>query len=66
MGRKCSTYEIMRNNRRTFGRTILSKETIRRRWEDNIKMDLKETGHDVVTWINMAQDKSYDGILLIW
>jgi hypothetical protein len=27
-----------------------------RRWEDNIKIDLKETGCDGVDWTNLAQD----------
>jgi hypothetical protein len=27
------------------------------RWEDNIKMDLKETGLEGVDWIHMAQDR---------
>jgi hypothetical protein len=27
----------------------------RHRWEDNIKMDLKETGCDDVDWFHMAQ-----------
>jgi hypothetical protein len=29
----------------------------RRRWVDNIKMDLKEIGWDGVVWIHMAQDR---------
>jgi hypothetical protein len=29
----------------------------RRRWVDNIKMDLREIGWDGVDWIDMAQDK---------
>jgi hypothetical protein len=29
----------------------------RRRWEDNIKMDLKEMGCVVVDWIHLAQNK---------
>jgi hypothetical protein len=29
----------------------------RRRWEDNIKMDLKEIGVDMANWIRMAQDR---------
>jgi hypothetical protein len=28
----------------------------RRRWEDNIKMDLREIGIDGVNWIQLAQD----------
>jgi hypothetical protein len=29
----------------------------RRRWEDNIKMDLREIGIDGVNWIQVAQDR---------
>jgi hypothetical protein len=29
----------------------------RRRWEDNIKVDLKEIGIDGVNWIRLAQDR---------
>ena len=28
----------------------------RRRWEDNIKMDLQEVGCEDVDWIHVAQD----------
>jgi hypothetical protein len=31
-------------------------ERSRRRWVDNIKMDLREIGWDALDWINMAQD----------
>jgi len=29
----------------------------RHRWEDNIKMDLREIGIDVAKWIRLAQDR---------
>jgi hypothetical protein len=29
----------------------------RRRWEDNIRMDLQEMGWEGVDWIDMAQDR---------
>jgi hypothetical protein len=29
----------------------------RRRWVDNIKMDLREIGWDVVDWMDMVQDR---------
>jgi hypothetical protein len=29
----------------------------RHRWEDNIKMDLRETGIDGANWIQLAQDR---------
>ncbi|KAJ4447084.1 hypothetical protein ANN_09073 [Periplaneta americana] len=35
---------------KTFGRP-------RRRWEDNIKMDLREVGYDGRDWINLAEDR---------
>jgi hypothetical protein len=31
-------------------------ERHRRRWEDNIKMDLREIGIDATNWIRLAQD----------
>jgi hypothetical protein len=29
----------------------------RRRWVDNIKIDLRETGWDGMNWIDLAQDR---------
>jgi hypothetical protein len=29
----------------------------RHRWEDDIKMDLRETGFGNMDWINLAQDR---------
>jgi hypothetical protein len=29
----------------------------RRRWEDNIKMDLRKKGFDEANWIRLAQDR---------
>jgi hypothetical protein len=29
----------------------------RRRWVDNIKMDLREIGWDYMDWIDLAQDR---------
>ena len=31
----------------------------RRRWEDNIRMDLEEIGINVGTWVGSSQDKPY-------
>ena len=36
----------------------------RRRWEDNIKMDLKEVGCGGVDWIGLAQDRDRWGVLV--
>ncbi|KAJ4435096.1 hypothetical protein ANN_23671 [Periplaneta americana] len=40
---------------RPEGKRSLGKP--RRRWEDNIKMDLREVGYDDREWINLAQDR---------
>jgi hypothetical protein len=32
-------------------------EDLRRRWEDNIKMDLRERGIDEANWIQLAQER---------
>jgi hypothetical protein len=29
----------------------------RRRWQDNIRMDLRETGWNGMDWIDLAQDR---------
>ena len=31
----------------------------RRRWEDNIRMDLKEMGINTRNWVDWAQDRCY-------
>jgi hypothetical protein len=31
----------------------------RRRWEDNIRMDLKEIGYQNVEWIHLTQDRDH-------
>ena len=36
----------------------------RRRWEDNIKMDLQEVGCGGVDWIELAQDRDRWGALV--
>jgi hypothetical protein len=32
-------------------------EDIRHRWEDNIIMDVREVGWDVVDWMQLGQDR---------
>jgi hypothetical protein len=61
MGRACSktggksnAYRILVGNpegKRALGRS-------RRRWVDNIKVDLREIGWDCMNWINLAQGRS--------
>ena len=31
----------------------------RRRWEDNIRMDLKEIGVNTNNWVDLAQNRDY-------
>jgi hypothetical protein len=38
-----------------YGKTPLGRP--RRRWEDNIKMDLQEVGCEGMGWIDLAQDR---------
>jgi hypothetical protein len=40
---------------RPEGKKLLGRP--RRRWEDNIKMDLREIGNDGANWIQLAQDR---------
>jgi hypothetical protein len=53
MGEKRNVYSLLvgkPEGKRPLGRP-------RRRWIDNIKMDLLETGLSVVDWIGLAQDR---------
>jgi hypothetical protein len=53
MGEKRNAYRILVGNpegKRPLGRP-------RRRWVDNIKMDLRERGWDDGDWIDLAQDR---------
>ncbi|KAJ4447311.1 hypothetical protein ANN_09315 [Periplaneta americana] len=54
MGESRNTYRVL------VGRPEGKKKPLgrpRRRWEDNIKMDLRELGYDDRDWINLAQDR---------
>jgi hypothetical protein len=53
MGEVRGAYNILVG--RPEGRRPLRRP--RRRWEDNIKMDLRETGFGDVDWIHWAQDR---------
>ena len=41
--------------RNPYGKTRLWRPS--RRWEDNIKMDLREVGCDPGDWIDLADDR---------
>ncbi|KAJ4435442.1 hypothetical protein ANN_18057 [Periplaneta americana] len=53
MGESRNAYRVL--VRRSEGKIPLGRP--RRRWEDNIKMDLREVGYDDRDWINLAQDR---------
>jgi hypothetical protein len=53
MGEARGVYRVLvgkHEGKRPLGRS-------RCRWEDNIKMDLREMGIDVANWIQLAQDR---------
>jgi hypothetical protein len=53
MGEKSNAYRILvgePEGKRPIGRS-------RRRWEDNIKMDVREIGWGGMDWIDLAQDR---------
>jgi hypothetical protein len=53
MGERRGAYRVLVG--KPEGRTPLGRP--RRRWEDNIKMDLREVGWRDVDWIDLAQDR---------
>jgi hypothetical protein len=53
MGDKRNVYRLL--VRKPEGKRPLGRP--RRRWIDNTKMDLLETGWSVVGWIGLAQDR---------
>jgi hypothetical protein len=60
MGRACGTHGEVRGAYnilvgRPEGRRPLGRP--RHRWEDNIKMDLREIGFGDMDWIHWAQDR---------
>ncbi|KAJ4450403.1 hypothetical protein ANN_01827 [Periplaneta americana] len=54
MGESRNAYRVLVG--RPEGKISLGRP--RRRWEDNIKMDLREVGYDDREWINLAQDRN--------
>jgi hypothetical protein len=55
MGEKRNAYRILAG--KPEGRRPLGSP--RRRWVDNIKMDLREIGWDGMDWIHWVQDKDH-------
>jgi hypothetical protein len=60
MGKNRNAYRILvgkPEGKRSLGRP-------RRRWVDNIKMDLREVGWGDVDWMDLAQDRGQWRVLL--
>jgi hypothetical protein len=60
MGRACSTNGEKRNAYMIMVGKPEGKKPLgrpRRRWVNNIKLDLKEIGRDCMDWIDRAQDR---------
>jgi hypothetical protein len=58
MGEKRNAYRLLvgkPEGKRPLGR-------LRHRWVDNIRMDLGEVGWGDVDWIDLAKDRSTDGV----
>jgi hypothetical protein len=56
MGGSCSTAGGERNMGKPDGKRRLGRP--RRRWVDNIRMDLGEVGCGDMDWISLAQDRN--------
>jgi hypothetical protein len=60
MDRACSTNGAKRSACRILVGELEGKKPLgrlRRRWVDNIKMDLRETGWGGMDWIDLAQNR---------
>jgi hypothetical protein len=60
MGRTCGAYGENRGMHRVLVGKPEEKRPLgrpRRRWEDNIKMDLQEVGRCPGDWMELAQDR---------
>jgi len=54
MGERRDVYRVLvgkHDGKKPLGRS-------RRRWDDNIKMDIQEVGYGGTDWIEMAQDRN--------
>ena len=65
MGRVCSTCRATQKFRvlvgKPEGKRPLGRQ--RRRWEDNIKMDLRDVGCDAGDWIDLLKVESNYGLM---
>jgi hypothetical protein len=67
MDKAYGTHGEKRNARRILVRKPEGKRSLgisRRRWEDAIKIDLRESGWDGMHWIDVAHDKEQWRVLV--
>jgi hypothetical protein len=59
MGGSCSTYGTDEKHNILVEKPGGKRPFVRSRhgWEDNIKMDYREVGWEVVDWIHLSQDR---------
>ena len=57
----CCAFKILTG--KSTGKRPLGRP--RRRWEDNIRMDLEEIGINAGNWVDLAQDRNYWRALVI-
>jgi hypothetical protein len=61
VGWVCGTYGIGEKRGHDFGGKLKGKRPLvrpKRRWDDGIKMGVREIGWEVVEWIQLAEDMS--------
>jgi hypothetical protein len=61
MGRRCSMHEETGNGYRILVKKPEGKRPLgrpRRRWEDSIRVDLREIGWSGMDWIDLAQGRN--------
>jgi hypothetical protein len=61
MDEACSTHRVDEKCVQNFGRKSEGKRPLgrpRNRWEDNIRMDNRGIGWEVLHWMPLAQDKN--------
>ena len=62
MGRACSQNGECRSAFKVLTGKLTEKRSLgrsRRRWEDNIRMDLEEIGINAGNWVDSAEDRDY-------
>jgi hypothetical protein len=66
MGTACSTHGQKRNTLQFWWESQKERplERSRRRWEDNIKMELREIGWGGMDWVNLAQGRDQCRVLV--